>query len=65
MKLNAWIYSNAVPLLNDYFGITNARLDMTAFLVAYAFGSPFWALASHAGFSWADKHLDRDLRHVE
>jgi len=52
MNLNASVYSNAVPLLNDYFGITNARLGMTAFLVAYAFGCEFWAPFSEEFGRW-------------
>jgi MFS family permease len=52
MNLNASVYSNAVPLLNDYFGITHARMGMTAFLVAYAFGCEFWAPFSEEFGRW-------------
>lgn len=35
MNFNAAIYSNAVEGINEYFGITNARMGMVAFLVTY------------------------------
>ncbi|KAF2791094.1 MFS general substrate transporter [Melanomma pulvis-pyrius CBS 109.77] len=43
MNFNAAIYSNAVPGINEAFGISNARMGMVAFLVAYAFGCELWA----------------------
>jgi hypothetical protein len=38
MNFNAAFYSNAVDGINSSFGIFNARLGMTAFLISYAIG---------------------------
>ncbi|KAF2729030.1 MFS general substrate transporter [Polyplosphaeria fusca] len=43
MNFNAAIYSNAIEGINEQFGVTNARMGMVAFLVAYAFGCELWA----------------------
>jgi len=43
MNFNAAVYSNAVKPLNEYFGVSSARLGMVAFLVPYAFGCELWA----------------------
>lgn len=43
MNFNAAVYSNAVEHINSALGISNARLDMTAFLVSYAVGCELWA----------------------
>ena len=43
MNFNAAVYSNAVDGINSTFGISNARLGMMAFLIAYAIGCELWA----------------------
>ncbi|KAF2703015.1 MFS general substrate transporter [Pleomassaria siparia CBS 279.74] len=43
MNFNAAIYSNAVEGINDEFHVSNGRMGMVAFLVAYAFGCELWA----------------------
>ncbi|KAJ4291887.1 hypothetical protein N0V90_009784 [Kalmusia sp. IMI 367209] len=52
MNFNAAIYSNAVTPLNEYFGISNARIGMVAFLVPYAFGCELWAPCSEELGRW-------------
>lgn len=42
MNFNAAVYSNAVDGINTTFGISNARLGMTAFLIPYAIGCELW-----------------------
>ncbi|KAF1980206.1 MFS general substrate transporter [Bimuria novae-zelandiae CBS 107.79] len=53
MNFNAAIYSNAVEPLNEYFGISNARMGMVAFLVPYAFGCELWAPLSEELGRWS------------
>jgi predicted MFS family arabinose efflux permease len=43
INFNAAVYSNAVDGINSSFGISNARLGMTAFLISYAIGCELWA----------------------
>jgi MFS family permease len=43
MNFNAAVYSNAVEGIDSTFGISNARLGMTAFLIPYAIGCELWA----------------------
>ncbi|KAF1837428.1 MFS general substrate transporter [Decorospora gaudefroyi] len=52
MNFNAAIYSNAVSPLNTAFGIGNARLGMTAFLIPYAVGCELWAPWSEEVGRW-------------
>ncbi|KAF2271010.1 MFS general substrate transporter [Lojkania enalia] len=52
MNYNAAVYSNAVPHLNEEFGISNARHGMIAFLVTYAFGCELWAPWSEEVGRW-------------
>ncbi|EUC49504.1 hypothetical protein COCMIDRAFT_22876 [Bipolaris oryzae ATCC 44560] len=42
IAFNAASYSNAIPSLNTYFGIGNAQLGMTAFLISRAVGCRLW-----------------------
>ncbi|KAF2475256.1 MFS general substrate transporter, partial [Lindgomyces ingoldianus] len=52
MNFNTAVYSNAVPQINEHFGIKNARMGMVAFLVAYAFGCELWAPWSEEVGRW-------------
>lgn len=65
MNFNASIYSNAVALLDPYFGVELARRGMVVFPLPSDFGCEFWtpllwrsqSLARYAGFPWTGKHV--------
>ncbi|KAF2865935.1 major facilitator superfamily domain-containing protein [Massariosphaeria phaeospora] len=64
MNFNAAIYSNAVPQINEHFGIANARMGMVAFLVAYAFGCELWAPWSEELGRWIIMQLSLSFVNV-
>jgi MFS family permease len=64
MNFNASIYSNAVSPLNKYYGISNARLGMTAFLIPYAIGCELWAPWSEEVGRWPVMQLSLGLTNI-
>lgn len=54
MNFNAGFYASGVPLLSQHFGISEqaARVGQMDFLIAYGFGSEFWAPWSEEFGRW-------------
>ena len=64
MNFNAAVYSNAVEGINTTFGISNARLGMTAFLIPYAIGCELWAPWSEELGRWPIMQVSLGLTNI-
>lgn len=64
MNFNAAVYSNAVEGINSSFGISNARLGMTAFLIPYAVGCELWAPWSEEVGRWPIMQVSLGLTNI-